>query len=268
MAISERYTLGHHESVLRTHSWRTVDNSAAYLAPYLVPGVQVLDVGSGPGTITLDIAERINPGSVIGMDASSDVCISASTLARDSGVMNVDFVPGDAYALDYPDDTFDIVHAHQVLQHVGDPVAVLREMRRVVKPGGIVAARDVIYGAASWFPLLRGLDTWMRVYQSLARSNAGEPNAGRSLKAWAMEAGFTHVESSASIWCFSTDADRDWWGSAWADRAVESSFAEQSIETGAASQAELNEISAAWTEWVGDDRGWYAMPHGEILARK
>jgi ubiquinone/menaquinone biosynthesis C-methylase UbiE len=268
MAISERYTLGHHESVLRTHSWRTVDNSAAYLAPYLVPGVQVLDVGSGPGTITLDIAQRITPGAVIGMDASADVCISASTLARDSGVMNVDFVVGDAYSLDYPDDTFDIVHAHQVLQHVGDPVAVLREMRRVVKPGGIVAARDVIYGAASWYPLLPGLDTWMRVYQSLARSNAGEPNAGRSLKAWAMEAGFTDVESSASIWCFSTDDDRDWWGSAWAERAVESSFAEQSIETGAASKEELAEISAAWTEWVADDRGWYGMPHGEILARK
>ena len=268
MATSERYTLGHHESVLRTHSWRTVNNSAAYLAPYLVPGVRVLDVGSGPGTITLDIAERITPGAVIGMDASADVCIAASTLARDSGVMNVDFVVGDAYSLDYPDDSFDIVHAHQVLQHVGDPVAVLREMRRVVKPGGIVAARDVIYGAASWYPLLPGLDTWMRVYQALARSNSGEPNAGRSLKAWAMEAGFSDVESSASIWCFSDDADRDWWGSAWADRAVESSFAEQSLETDAASQAELQEISAAWTEWVGDDRGWYAMPHGEILARK
>ncbi|MFU8946975.1 class I SAM-dependent methyltransferase [Mycetocola zhadangensis] len=268
MAISERYTLGHHESVLRTHSWRTVDNSAAYLAPYLVPGTRVLDVGSGPGTITLDIAERITPGSVIGMDASADVCIAASTLARDSGVMNVDFVVGDAYALDYPDDSFDIVHAHQVLQHVGNPVAVLREMRRVVKPGGIVAARDVIYGAASWYPLLPGLDTWMRVYQELARSNAGEPNAGRSLKAWAMEAGFTDIESSASIWCFSTDADRDWWGSAWAERAVGSSFAEQSIETGAATQAELQEISSAWAEWVADDRGWYGMPHGEILARK
>ena len=122
MAISERYTLGHHESVLRTHSWRTVDNSAAYLVPYLVPGVRVLDVGSGPGTITLDIAQRIAPGSVIGMDASADVCIQASTLARDSGVMNVDFVVGDAYALDFPDNSFDIVHAHQVLQHVGDPV--------------------------------------------------------------------------------------------------------------------------------------------------
>ncbi|MET1053042.1 MAG: methyltransferase domain-containing protein [Mycetocola sp.] len=268
MASTERYTLGHHASVLRTHSWRTVDNSAAYLAPYLTPGVSVLDVGSGPGTITIDIATRVNPGAVVGMDASAEVSIQASTLARDSEILNVDFTAGDAYALDFDDDSFDIVHAHQVLQHVADPVAVLKEMRRVVKPGGIVAARDVIYGAASWYPLLPGLDTWMRVYQSVARSNTGEPNAGRSLKAWAMEAGFEEVQSSASIWCFSDADDRDWWGSAWAERALHSSFAPQSLETGAATQAELEEISAAWTEWVTDERSWYAMPHGEILARK
>lgn len=268
MATTERYTHGHHASVLRTHSWRTVDNSAAYLAPYLTPGLSVLDVGSGPGTITLDIASRVRPGAVVGLDASAEVCIQASTLARDSDVLNVDFVVGDAYALDFADDSFDVVHAHQVLQHVADPVAVLREMRRVVKPGGIVAARDVIYGAASWVPLLPGLETWMRVYQAVARSNGGEPDAGRSLKSWAMEAGFTDVDSTASIWCFSNDDDRDWWGSAWAERALQSSFAPQSIESGSATQADLEEISAAWTEWVADVRGWYAMPHGEILARK
>lgn len=268
MATTERYTHGHHASVLRTHSWRTVDNSAAYLAPYLTPGVSVLDVGSGPGTITIDIATRVQPGAVVGLDASAEVCIQASTLARDSEVLNVDFMAGDAYALDFPDDSFDVVHAHQVLQHVADPVAVLKEMRRVVKPGGIVAARDVIYGAAAWYPLLPGLETWMRVYQAVARSNGGEPDAGRSLKSWAFDAGFTDVESTASIWCFSNADDRDWWGSAWAERALKSSFAPQSLESGSATQDDLEEISAAWSEWVADERGWYAMPHGEILARK
>ncbi|GAB3616929.1 methyltransferase domain-containing protein [Okibacterium endophyticum] len=266
MAITERYTHGHHESVMRTHSWRTVDNSAAYLAPRLVPGLSVLDVGSGPGTITIDIARRVGTARVVGMDASDDVTAQAAALARASDVENVEFVTGDAYHLDFDDDTFDVVHAHQVLQHLADPVAVLREMKRVVKPGGVVAARDVIYAAASWYPLLPGLEKWMQVYQGVARSNGGEPDAGRSLKAWAMEAGFTHVESTASIWCFSTDADRDWWGSAWADRALHSSFAPQSIEAGVATADDLQGISRAWSEWVARKDGWYAMPHGEILA--
>jgi hypothetical protein len=55
------YTHGHHESVLRSHAWRTVENSAAYLVPHLRPGLSLLDVGSGPGTITVDLAERLAP---------------------------------------------------------------------------------------------------------------------------------------------------------------------------------------------------------------
>jgi SAM-dependent methyltransferase len=264
---AERYTHGHHASVLRTHSWRTVENSAAYLVPHLAPGLDILDVGSGPGTITVDLARRVGSGRVVGIDSVADVVEKAQERAESEGVSNVEFAVGDAYALEFPDDSFDIVHAHQVLQHLSDPVAALREMRRVTKPGGIVAARDVIYLGASWFPLLPGLADWMRIYQDVARANGGDPNAGRALKALARQAGFAEVESTASIWCFSDRADREWWGGAWAERAVASSFAPQSIETGAATLEQLQAVSAAWTAWVEDDDAWFSMPHGEIIAR-
>nr|BFF14555.1 hypothetical protein GCM10025699_58580 [Microbacterium flavescens] len=130
-----RYTHGHHESVLRSHTWRTVDNSAAYLVPHLTPGVGVLDVGSGPGTITIDIAARVSPGLVVGIDAAAGVVEQATALAAETGTTNVRFETADLFALPFDDDRFDVVHAHQVLQHVGDPVAALREMRRVTRPG-------------------------------------------------------------------------------------------------------------------------------------
>jgi SAM-dependent methyltransferase len=264
---NERYTHGHHASVLRTHAWRTIENSAAYLAPHLSGGLEILDVGSGPGTITIDLARRVSPGRVVGLDSSADVVEQATALAAAEGVSNVEFTTGNAYALDFPDDSFDIVHAHQVLQHLADPVAALREMRRVTRPGGIVAARDVIYVSAAWFPLLPGLDDWMRIYQEVARSNGGDPNAGRTLKALARRAGLSDVESTASIWCFSSRADREWWGGAWAERAVASSFAPQSVESGAATLEDLQAVSAAWSAWVEDDDAWFSMPHGEIIAR-
>jgi SAM-dependent methyltransferase len=262
--VHEHYTHGHHPSVLKSHTWRTIDNSAAYLSTHLAPGQALLDVGCGPGTITVEFADRLAPGRVVGLDASADIVAKASS---DFTRSNLEFVTGDAYALPFDDDTFDVVHAHQTLQHVADPVAVLREMRRVAKPGGVVAARDVDYDGIIWFPELPALDAWLRLYGLVHRSNGGEPNAGRRLKAWAREAGFDDVATSASVWNFSDDADREWWGSMWESRVLESAFAEDALAKGLASREHLELISRGWREWADSPDGWLAMPHGELIAR-
>src|SRR4026207_1388460 len=99
------YTHGHHETVLRSHKWRTVDNSAAYLAPRLTDGINVLDLGCGPGTITADIGRRVAPGRVLGIDVSADVIEEAR---RDAGGgPNVQFSVDHLYALDTADHTLD-----------------------------------------------------------------------------------------------------------------------------------------------------------------
>jgi hypothetical protein len=98
------------------------------------------------------------------------------------------------------------------------------------------------------------------------RANGGEPFAGRLLRSWALEAGFAHVESSASIWCFASDEDRRWWGESWSVRVTESDFARHARDKGIADDAVLAEISAAWLEWSRHANGWYGMPHGEIVA--
>ena len=96
-------------------------------------------------------------GHVTAIDAVPDIVAKAAAdVPRD----NLTFTTGDVYALDYPDATFDVVHAHQVLQHLTDPVAALREMRRVAKPGGLIAARDGDYGAMVWYPDLPVLTQW------------------------------------------------------------------------------------------------------------
>lgn len=267
-APREQYTHGHHESVLRSHTWRTVENSAAYLIPELQAGRSLLDVGCGPGTITVDLAARLHPGQVVGIDVSAEIVGRASALARDEGVKNVRFQTGDVYSLDFPDESFDIVHAHQVLQHVANPVAAMREIRRVLKPGGVLGARDADYGGVVWYPELPGLRQWMIIYRHVVYWNGGRPDAGRALKAWSRLAGFTDVTSTASIWCFASDAEREWWGDSWAERATESNFAAHAIAAGAADLADLQAVASAWRQWKTDPDGWFGMPHGEILARK
>src|SRR5215469_7143530 len=123
------YTHGHHESVLRSHRWRTAENSAGYLLPHLRPGLSLLDVGCGPGTITVDLAQRVAPGQVTAVEVTQDALALAQAYAAEQHQEGIDFVVGDVHALDLPDNSFDIVHGHQVLQHVADPGRALTEMR-------------------------------------------------------------------------------------------------------------------------------------------
>jgi len=261
------YTHGHHESVLRSHRWRTAENSAAYLLPHLNSGATLLDIGCGPGTITADLAALVTPGRVTALEVTAPALDLARAEIARRGLETVDFAVGDVHALDFADDTFDIVHAHQVLQHLGDPVAALREMRRVTKPGGIVAVRDGDYAAFTWFPQLPELDEWLALYQRVARGNGGEPDAGRRLLSWAHAAGFTDVTATSSTWCFATGEDRAWWGDAWADRVLVSDLARTALATGAATTADLQRISDGWRAWAAEDDGWLSVLHGELICR-
>jgi ubiquinone/menaquinone biosynthesis C-methylase UbiE len=257
------YTHGHPEAVLRSHRWRTVENSAAHLLPHLTAGTTVLDVGCGPGTITADLARRVAPGRVIGVDASAEVVAAAG---RDHVADNLSFRAADLHDLDLDDASVDVVHAHQVLQHVADPVAALREMRRVCRPGGVVAVRDADYEAMTWWPASDGLDRWLDVYRAVARANGGEPDAGRQLVAWAHAAGFTDVRASASVWCFAAPDDRAWWSSTWAERTSSSRLADRAVELGLATREELEMCAAAWRAWAVDDDAVFLVVHGEVLA--
>jgi SAM-dependent methyltransferase len=256
----EVYTHGHHESVLRSHRWRTVANSAAYLMPHLRPGLSLLDIGCGPGNITADFATRLQPGRALGIDVSGEIVEAAG---RD--YPGVTFAVDDVYQLKSADASWDIVHAHQVLQHLARPVAALKEMRRVAKPGGIVAARDSDYASFSWHPPDERLTQWLALYRDIARGNGGEPDAGRHLFAWAQQAGFSKVTASASAWCFATPEEREWWGGLWAERMTSSAIARQALRDGRATDAQLAAIAEAWRTWAAAEDGWFAVLHGEIL---
>lgn len=262
----DTYTHGHVDAVLQSHRWRTADNSAAYLLPQLRSGMEILDVGCGPGTITVDLAERVAPGRVVGLEVVAAPLDEARCHAARKEVP-VEFVIGDVYALDFAEDAFDVVHAHQVLQHLSDPVAALREMARVTRPGGLVAVRDIDYAATTWFPANPGLDDWLALYSQVARRNDAEPDAGRRLRSWAHEAGLRDVTASTSAWCYAADAEREWWGTSWAERATASSFAEQAIGYGLATTEQLDDVAEAWLRWAAADDGWLGLLHGELLIR-
>ena len=261
------YTHGHHASVLRSHTWRTAENSAAYLLDHLDESMTVLDVGCGPATLTCDLAQRVD--TVVGIEPVDDILNKARATATERGIENVTFEVGSVYELGFDDDHFDVVHAHQVLQHLSDPVLAIQEMARVTKPGGLVAVRDADYSAMSWFPELPQLDRWMEIYQGVARRNDAEPDAARHLVRWVLEAGIDRSAVTASVdtWLFTDQPDRDWWASLWAERSVDSAFGEQARDYEITTEDEQRAIAQSWLEWGAHPAAWFVVPNGELLIR-
>ena len=266
-AAGYTYTHGHQEAVLRAHRWRTAQNSAAYLLPLLRPDLRLLDVGCGPGTLTVDLARRVAPGRVVGVDLVGSVIEEASAHAREAGVVNVSFLAGDFREVGLEDRSFDVVHAHQVLQHLRDPVGALSAMTRLVRPGGHVAVRDADYSAMTWSPADSGIARWLEIYLAVSRRNGAEPNAGRWLLRWARVAGLAAATYTTSTWTFATPDSLRWWGGLWAERMVASSFAEQAVGYGIATASELAAVAERWREWSQEPDAVFVVLHGEILAQ-
>jgi SAM-dependent methyltransferase len=261
------YTHGHHESVLRSHTWRTAENSAAYLLPHLQPGQSLLDVGCGPGTITADFALLVAPGEVVGLDASPEVVEQARTRSDGLGTTNLRFEVGDLFALEYPEASFDVVHLHQVLQHLDDPVGALVSLRRVLRPDGVLAARDSDYAAFTWAPPDPLLDRWRELYLAVTARNGHDARIGPRLLEHAHAAGFIDVTVSSSTWTYADPDARAWWGALWADRIRYSRVAEQAMEYGLSDGEELETLAGAFLRWAESDDGVFVIPHVEILAR-
>jgi ubiquinone/menaquinone biosynthesis C-methylase UbiE len=212
MAPEAQYAHGHHDSVLRSHRWRTAQNSCAYLLPHLKPDMQILDIGCGPGNITCDLASLVPNGSVIGLDRAETVIVQAQELAKERGVGNVTFATGNIFKLPYADGTFDVVHAHQVLQHLGDPTSALKEMKRVIKKDtGIVAARDMSH-FVHW-PVQPELEEFRELFWNISAKLGTVPGIGCMFRKYAREAGLkeTDVKITAGTWCYCEKEELEWW---------------------------------------------------------
>jgi ubiquinone/menaquinone biosynthesis C-methylase UbiE len=265
---ASKYAHGHHESVLQSHTWRTAANSCGFLLPHIKPSMKILDIGCGPGTITADLAKLLPQGSIIGLDTKEEVLQKAREHAKSKGIQNIQFITGDVFKLDFVDGEFDIVFAHQVLQHVGDIAAALREMSRVTKAGGLVAARDMSH--MLYYPEMEGLNRFVEIFNQISRGLGGVPRTGSMLKKFARQAGWpsNKIEVTAGTWCYANQEDLDWWCGMWADRIVNSEFKTNGINMGITTEEELVRISKVWTDFAEDEDAWFTVLHGELLYKK
>jgi SAM-dependent methyltransferase len=193
MATESTYTIGHKECALAYMRFRTAERSCGFFRHHVGPASRVLDCGCGPGSITVGLARWAPDGQTVGIDIGADQLDGARALARDLGVRNVAFRQGSIFDLPFPDDSFDVVFSQTVLFHVPHPQKALAEIKRVLRPGGVVALRDAIN--ASMFiwpddPLVRDIS---RVVRLGALRSGGNPDVGQELGTLLHAAGFDDV---------------------------------------------------------------------------
>jgi SAM-dependent methyltransferase len=195
---------GHPPAQSTLHEVRTAENSAAHLLPKLQsmkeanPQLKLLDVGAGSGTISVSFAKLIPDGHVTGIDLNANILPRARAVAEMAGVKNIEFQQGSVYKLPFADETFDVTFCHQVLIHIGTPWDALREMLRVTKRGGIVAAREGDYESEGIWPELPALGEFHKLMAGLMSAGGGNPTAGRQLLSWALKVGVERSQITLS----------------------------------------------------------------------
>lgn len=277
------YTQGYSEAVLRSHASRTAETSAAFLLPHIKPDAKVLDIGCGPGTITTSFAKYVPSGSVLGTDYSPEVVAeaqkrltqlaeAATSDAEREAVGRCSFEVASVFELPYADESFDVVFCHQMLLHLPKPVEALREMRRVCKRGGVVAAREADFSSVMLYPETETFKLWRDTATSIYRSIGAEPDAGRRLVSWALQAGYPggeeHITFSSSNLAYGGQPHAKSWGQMWAERIAAESWKKQALDTGKVTEEQVKGMQQDYLKWSEMPDGVFVMVCGEVLLRK
>lgn len=245
----ETYTHGYGEQIRDNLGRRIAAEEAAVLLPHLRPGMRLLDFGCGPGSITVGLAEAVAPGEVMGVDIEPRQVEAARALAAEHGAANARFEVASVYALPFPDASFDAAFARSVLEHLADPLAALCEVRRVLRPGGVIAVRDGDWGGRVVAPPSPLVEEGYALYARLWALNGGNPNRGREHRALLREAGFGRIAASAGVEVRGTPEETRAWAAVAGAQLTRPEFVEQVVALGWADRERFGQIAAAFQAW-------------------
>ncbi len=199
-------------------------------------GERVLEVGSGLGYLAAEVAEHVGAGEVMGIEYSAAQLAHAQSLGA-----RVRFVQGDAHQLPFADESFDLVYCRYVLEHVADPLAVLCEMRRVLRPGGRVRVQENDISVNVFEPECPTFDRLWSQFVVLQARLGGDALVGRRLFQLFQAAGLREIE-------LSIQSEVHWSGSAgfvpWVQNLLENvtGATESFISQGLATRDEITAV--------------------------
>jgi ubiquinone/menaquinone biosynthesis C-methylase UbiE len=264
----EVYSGADSSAFLRLVASRTAEKQAAFFLPHLRPGMELLDCGCGLGTITVGLARAVAPGRVVGIDLDADQIARAQQYAADQKVSNLRFETASIYELPFPDGSIDAIFSHAVFTHLGDPMAALADLYRVLRPGGVVGIRNSDIDGHLLTPADPLLMRFWQILGRLFERNGGNPYLGKQQRALLRQAGFVNVQASASYDCYGTEETTRLWAAIPAGYLLEEKSVKQFSEYGLAEPFELESMSKAWQKWGENPDALFAHSFGEAVGWK
>ncbi len=261
--MNETYTPGYVPNASNFMANRRAATHAAFFLPYLKSGMNLLDCGCGPGTITVGLAQVVNPGHVSGIDVGESQVALAKAQAEREGLENLDFRVGNIYTIPFEAAVFDAVFAHAVIEHLKSPLNAFQEIRRVLKPGGVVGICSPDWGGFLISPSNPILEAAVRFYKELQINNGGDPYVGRQLGTFADEAGFSQIELTAYYECYEnleTIAE-------YLALRIENASAEERAKINWANMPDTAEMVAAMRTFGHQSPGLFAQSWVAVVAR-
>ncbi len=266
--ITPPYTLGYGREILETQLRATAENSAAHLLPYLRPGLRLLDFGCGPGTISVGLAKAVAPGEMHGVDIDEAQIELAKSMAAAQGQGNAKFHVGDVTDLEFADNFFDVAHCRSVLMHVPDTAAALSEVKRVLKPGGVIACREMICESSFTHPDFGIMRRSWDMFEDLVAADDGHPQMGKDMKGHILEAGFVNVQMTASFSVYNSPAEIAAIHRVASQWLLSSETVAVALKYGASSEKLASDLKAAYDRWKEDPGAFFAFAYGEAIANK
>ncbi len=237
-AASESYTPGYTSNAVDFMRRRTAESHAAFFLRYLKPGMRLLDCGCGPGTITRGLAAQVAPGATVPVDLEVSQCPP-----------DLNPQAADVYSLPFPDACFDAVFSHALFEHLQEPVRALSELRRVLRPGGVIGLRAPDWGGFLLHPRPAPFAAAIRHYAELQNANGGDVEMGRKLGSYLRASGFADVRSTATYEIYP-------------DPGMIAEFMALRLDPAAPQHA------AALRDWSKHPDALFAQAWGEAVARK
>ncbi|MCY4583820.1 MAG: class I SAM-dependent methyltransferase [Chloroflexi bacterium] len=262
------YTMGFSEAILDSMRRYTAEGSAAYMLQHLRPGLRILDFGCGPGTISVGLAKAVAPGELHGIDMEESQIELARAIAVSRRQENAVFHVGDVLDLPFEDGFFDVAHCHNLLMHIPDTHAALTEVKRVLKPGGIIGCREMVCESCYTYPDFGVIRKAWDMFEDLLAADDAHPQMGKELKGHILAAGFTNARVTATWDIFSPPADIAFIYAVANNWFLAPEITEAAIKYGAATRELCDSIADAYSRWKDDPGALCAIAFGEIVAGK